>query len=308
MNNKSSVNRTCRFLLLFICFLLGSCYQNPSINIVSSDSESKLVVAKLSACINSSLANTRVVNSEWEKEDVIGVCMNLCGSDVTADGVFNHCYYAVSFGTVVQFQPFGKTPFAHFPADGSRVDFLAYYPYEADKLTKDYLLPVDVSLQPATDLLTAHSGGYDSTTPQVLLDFRHRLTKLIFVLDGNDVVSTDLLVGARLTIMGMNTKAECRLTDGMMVNAREPAGIEVSLNASGTWGEAVVFPREASEGVSYVVTLTDGQTYTAYMDALQVLAPGTCNTFHLTLQLTPITVSAQVDAWEAGGDGDIVIE
>lgn len=252
--------------------------------------------------------------SKWEAGDAIGLCMIEAGSNAvtatatTANGVFNYRYTAASAGTDVQMLPDGDANTAYFPGDGSTVDFLAYHPYAAagaaEAPGRDFRLPVDVSLQPATDLLTARADGYHRLRPAVSLRFQHRLVKLIFTLKPNDGVDATQLPGARLVIRGMNTKALCLLADGSIADAGAPRDIEVPLNASGTSGRAIVLPRAAAAGVSFVVTLADGREYTTLLGDAQALTAGTQNTVSLSLDATPVDASISIGPWQEGGEGE----
>lgn len=164
----------------------------------------------------------------------------------TSNAVFNYRYSVVAAGSGGKLQPEDEANTAYFPADGSQVDFLAYHPYAAGALTEDFHLPVDVSHQPATDLLTAHADGYNRNRPSVALAFGHCLVKVMFVLKGSDTIEDALLAGARLTIKGMDTKAVCLLTDGSVSGASAPQDIVVPLSAAGTSGTAIVLPRAAA--------------------------------------------------------------
>lgn len=266
--------------------------------------------------------------SKWEAGDAIGLCMIKAGSNAatgsstTANGVFNYRYTAATAGTDVQMLPDGDANTAYFPGDGSTVDFLAYHPYAAADAAKgsrlneglglndDLRLPVDVGTQPATDLLTARADGYHRLRPAVALRFEHRLVKLIFALASNDNVDATQLPGARLVIRGMNTKARCLLADGSIADAAAPREIAVPLNAAGTSGMAIVLPRDAAAGVSFVVTLADGRVYTTILSDAQALTAGTQNTVTLNLDATPMEASINVGPWQEGGgdEGDASME
>ncbi|WP_148304504.1 fimbrillin family protein, partial [Bacteroides stercorirosoris] len=162
-------------------------------------------------------------------------------------------------------------------------------PYAAT-LNPDGILPLDVSRQqslPAIDLMSATATA-DKDHPNVALRFSHRLTRLVFSISGKGSVSTASLVGATLTIRGMDTRADYNLhTDTYTTadaataaagntssttaasgdNNTSPQDISVPLNASGTQGTAIVLPRSAAAGagVSFIITLTDGSHFTAHL-------------------------------------------
>lgn len=290
------------YLMLVSLLLSTSCVKDPIYEIPDAS-----VAVSLTAGIGD-VTPAPEGASKWEAGDAIGLCMIEAGSSTTANGVFNYRYTAAAAGTDVQMLPDGDANTAYFPGDGSTVDFLAYHPYAAvgaaEGPGRDFRLPVDVGTQPATDLLTARADGYHRLRPAVALRFEHRLVKLIFALAPNDNVDATQLPGARLVIRGMNTKARCLLADGSIADAAAPSDIEVPLNAAGTSGMAIVLPRDAAAGVSFVVTLADGREYTTILSDAQALTAGTQNTVTLNLDATPMEVSISVGPWQEGGGGE----
>lgn len=296
------------YLMLVSLLLSTSCVKDPIYEIPDAS-----VAVSLTAGIGD-VTPAPEGASKWEAGDAIGLFMIEAGSNAaagsatTVNDVFNYRYTAAAAGTDVQMLPDGDANTAYFPGDGSTVDFLAYHPYAAvgaaEGLGRDFRLPVDVGTQPATDLLTARADGYHRLRPAVALRFEHRLVKLIFALAPNDNVDATQLPGARLVIRGMNTKARCLLADGSIADAGAPSDIEVPLNAAGTSGMAIVLPRDAAAGVSFVVTLADGRVYTTILSDAQALTAGTQNTVTLNLDATPMEASINVGPWQEGGGGE----
>lgn len=296
--------KTYLYLMLVSLLLPTSCVKDPIYEIPDAP-----VTVSLTASIENSTPAPEGA-SKWKAGDAIGLCMIEAGSATTAGKVFNYRYTAAADGADVQMLPDGDANTAYFPEDGSRVDFLAYHPYAATGPAENFSLPVDVGTQPATDLLTARADGYHRDRPAVALRFEHRLAKLIFVVKAGDGVDATQLPGARLVIRGMNTKARCLLADGSIADASAPQDIEVGLNAPGTSGIAIVLPRDAAAGVSFVVTLQDGREYTADMSDDQALTAGTQNTVTLTVNATEASMSISIAPWQKGGeeDGDAGME
>lgn len=258
---------------------------------------------------------TRTANGQWEAGDAIGLCMTATATSEITNEVFNYRYTSTTAGATGLLQPDGKANTAYFPADGSKVDFLAYSPYTADGPAASTLtLPVSVATQPATDVLTARADGYDREHPEVNLNFRHRLTRLLFTLKGSGIIEQQQLAGATLSISGMNTAATCHLTDGSITDASAPKDIQVPLHTESSagiegsteiTGEAIVLPRQAADGVSFTVTLTNGNRYVARMSATQPLSAGTQNTFRLTLRDQETVVEATIEPWQDGTDAEM---
>lgn len=282
--------------------LLAGCSEDRTTDPGAADEP---VAVSLTANIGS-ITLTRQTDGRWEQGDAIGLCMNATSGGETANGVFNYRYTTATTGTTGTLLPDGQANTAYFPADGSTVDFLAYHPYEADALTANFTLPVSVAAQPATDLLTARTDGHNRNLPNVALAFRHRLTRLLFSISGSGIITSEQLAGATLQIGGMNTTATCHLTDGSITNPANPQDIRVPLNTAGTSGEAIVLPRpQPAEGVSFTVTLANGNRYVARMSGTQALEAGTQNTFRLTLRDEEAVVEATIEPWQDGTDEEL---
>ena len=159
----------------------------------------------------------------------------------------------------------------------------------------------------------------DKDHPNVALRFSHRLTRLVFSISGKGSVSTASLAGATLTIRGMDTRADYNLhTDTYTTiddadagdaasgdNNTSPQNISVPLNASGTQGTAIVLPRSAAAGVSFIITLSDGSHFTAHLSDTHELKAGTSNLFRITLSPEGISITATINPWEDAPETDL---
>lgn len=292
-------------ILAAFALLTASCANDG--NTPDTDSGNQVAV-NLSAGIGQKdrAAQTRALNNQWTAGDAIGLCMFATGTTQTAEAVFNFRYNAANGGESTGFAPATAAQTAYYPTTGDRVDLLAYYPYTAT-LSADGKLPVDVSSQQnlaAIDLMSATAAA-DKDHPNINLVFSHRLTRLTFALSRKGSVGMDELAGATLTIGGMNTKAVYNLHGNSLAAPSAQQDITVPLNAAGTQGTAIVLPRAAAPGVSYVITLTDGSRFTAYLSDAQELKAGTSNLFRITLSPEPVSVSATITDWEGAPDTDL---
>lgn len=279
--------------------LLASCTNSE--NTPTGDSEQRVPVS-----LSAGIAPTRVVNDEWTAGDAIGLSMYAAGTTETAEGVLNYRYNATTSGASTGFSPATTEQTAYYPTTATPVDLLAYYPY-ATPLNADGSLPLDVSLQhslPAIDLMSATATA-DKDHPEVALRFSHRLTRLVFAISGKGDVSTARLAGATLTIRGMNTRADYNLHNHTTLNASALQDISVPLNASGTQGTAIVLPRPAAAGVSYVITLAEGSSFVAHLSDTQELKAGTSNLFRITLSPEGVSITATINPWEDAPGTDL---
>lgn len=306
--------------------LLASCTNSE--NAPGTGDSEQPVPVNLSAGI----APTRVVNDEWTAGDAIGLSLYAAGTtELASPAVLNYRYLATTTGATTGFSPATTQQTAYYPTTGAQVDLLAYYPYAAT-LNPDGTLPLDVSRQqslPAIDLMSATATA-DKDHPNVALRFSHRLTRLVFSISGKGSVSTASLAGATLTIRGMDTRADYNLhTDTYTTvdadagdaddaagntssttaasgdNNTSPQNISVPLNASGTQGTAIVLPRSAAAGVSFIITLTDGSHFTAHLSDTHELKAGTSNLFRITLSPEGISITATINPWEDAPETDL---
>lgn len=289
-------------ILAALTLLLASCTNNE--NTPARDSEQQVPVS-----LSAGIAPTRVVNDEWTAGDAIGLSLYAAGTtEATTAGVLNYRYLATTSGATTGFSPATTQQTAYYPTTGAQVDLLAYYPYTAT-LNPDGTLPLDLSLQhslPAIDLLSATATA-DKDHPDVALRFSHRLTRLVFSISGKGNVGTDDLAGATLTIRGMHTRANYNLHTYTYTIGDDaaPQDISVPLNAAGTQGTAIVLPRSAAAGVSYIITLSDGSRFTAHLSNTHELKAGTSNLFRITLSPEGVSVTATINPWEDAPETDL---
>ena len=208
--------------------------------------------------IDALTGHTRAANTDWHESDRIGVYMVGAGGTITAHSLGTNVLHRHTGGGNFAAEPDGAL---FYPRIGE-VDFAAYYPWRTTYA--DHRYPVDVADQsdhPAIDFMysdnaTGHSGG---DVP--LLEFHHKLTKLVFNITDMTGASVD---GLEATITGLATRgvfhfSEGRLTlDGNSKADIEPAEFEDGDDATSTTRlEAIVLP-EADIAPVVDFTLPDG--------------------------------------------------
>lgn len=281
-----------------------------------------LVLAVLSACsadenpvsdndrvaVNFSAGiQTRAANNSWEEGDAIGITMFQAGSETVAEGTYVNCKYLTAAGNIGNFKPASDKETIYFPKDGSKVDFMAYYPYN-EEMKADYKIPLVVASQTSLgklDFMTSeHLEGSSKDSPNVKLRFYHRLSKLIFRLKMENNEQADWLKGARITIKGMLVRGTYNLLAGELttdLSSVEEITIPTD-SQTGSKAEGIVLPRPGKAGVTFTITLTNGARYSAVMDPELNLDAGYKYTFNITLKKTPMTVTADIQDWNDGGE------
>ncbi len=190
------------------------------------------------------LSASRANNTSWENDDKIGIFMLAAETDEILDE--NVSYITNGDGN---FKKDGQGLF--FPEDGSKVDFVAYYPYDAGFTTyPDYTINItDQSRQNAIDLmisdnLTGRSIENQNTGNN--LQFTHVLSKLVINLTPDNGKS---LKGIRLSVLDVPAKATINLKDKAISNISESAEeIPMHVNEEGTQAEAILIPQDRLPG------------------------------------------------------------
>lgn len=282
-------------ILIVIALLAHSCSSDEN----KPDTDCTRIPVGLTA----EIAQTRALNDQWTAGDAIGLCMFSSGTTEYVEGVCNFRYNATATGNQSSFIPATLEQTAYYPTTGAVVDLVAYYPYKED-FTINKQPSVNVGNQQdlsAIDLMSS-TITTNKEHPDITLAFEHCLTRLVFALSGEGNVTTERLAGATLTISGMYTQADYNLCSKKMENISTQQDITVPLNATGTHGTAIVLPRAAAAGVSYIITLADGSTFTAYLSDTQELKAGTSNLFRITLSPEQVTMHATIIPWEGTPD------
>lgn len=222
--------------LAMVIGLLASCGAEDVIDTAANGNK---VAVQLGGSIGIS---TRAVDATWTANDKIGVYM--VGENQTledgniVEGASNVSY--VTSDGDGKFSPFDADKTIYLPVDG-KVDFYAYYPYKME--VNNYRLPIDVSNQSnqeAIDLMYATVMQQDKNHPNVQLQFKHILSKIVFdVQPGAGLTASDL-EKMTITIKDVDNKATFNLTDGLVSGEEIPEGVKMFKN--GTTYEAILLP------------------------------------------------------------------
>lgn len=227
--------------------ILTAC-QNDEMSIVQNEvSHSGITFTSIIDDANPS----RAYDNSWESNDEIGVFMLANGDKTTLTA------------NVAYVTPKGDGYFAsknapiYYPEDETPVDFIAYYPYNAD--INDYkVYPINLtnqSSQNSLDLMSATNlTGRTQSSPQGNLQFKHLLAKLVLNLN-----SQNSLKGLKASINGLKVKGTANLADGTLAATNETASISLYMNENGTQAEAILLPQPLTGKLKIQLEL-NGQT------------------------------------------------
>ena len=171
-------------------------------------------------------AQTRVIGTNWENGDKVGVFAIESGTTLQDETIVEN-YNNLSFSTS------GNGNFTHdsqaiyYPEDGSAIDFISYYPYNSNLTSYSY--PINIANQ--VDLLYSNNlKNADKNNTSSNLEFNRVLSKLIITVVPKDNGS---LNGLTVEINGVKTEATFSLVDGSLDIDDSSTG-NLSLTPTGT--------------------------------------------------------------------------
>ncbi|MDU1905844.1 MAG: fimbrillin family protein [Dysgonomonas sp.] len=197
----------------------------------------------------------------WKENDKIGVFMKehnqILSSASILDNAENKLYMTSGNGI---FLSAPSSEAIKMPLNGRKVDFIAYHPYTQS--ISNFMYPIDIKdqdIQADIDLLYSNQAtGKDKNNPDVTLNFKHTLSKLIFNINGDKTIPS--LNGLTAKIAGLKTKATFHLADAQIdVNDTSIADIELKSRYAGAGIiiEAIVIPDDNLNGVVVTFILPD---------------------------------------------------
>lgn len=192
---------------------------------------------------------SRSNGNNWEEGDKVGIYMVPAGQDLASAITENARYMAHEDGTVT---PLTSVSELLYPANGSAVDFVAYYPLQYEVV--DGIFRVNVTNQEDLgdiDLMYATARNYNKDSeakPNLLFD--HKLSQIYFNIETDEPVvsKSDIYV----TFDGINTTADFNLADATFANAANPETVyaNISIDGNGTHAAAIVIPARNMTGVT----------------------------------------------------------
>lgn len=256
----------------------------------STDDEGEITIDDRSSVQFSSRISgemqTRAIGSSWSLDDKIGVYMKATGEDLSSssiiDGADNRIFTTTGNGI---FNPASEDQKVYYPKDGSRVDFIAYYPQQDNINNFVYKVNTsDQTLQEDLDLLYSKNvTGVNSGNPS--LSFTRQMAKIqLNITAGEGVTSLDGLV---VTISGTKTQADFNLVDGLLtVNESSVATIspKITINGNTALGEAIVIPDNGGNGRTISFTLPSIGTFKWDIPSSVVFEKGKRYNYDVTLK------------------------
>lgn len=244
--------------------------------------DSRRVPLQINGDIN--MLMTRAADDHWDKNDAIGVYMVNAENGIVGD-VSNYRYVVIDKDNG-NFSPDGEANTAYFPEGGEAVNVVAYYPQGDVVENKLSLDLANQNEQPKIDLMSAKAENASKSNPTINLGFKHRLTKLFFVIEGD--VNID---GIEATISNQYTKIQYDILNDKLLIADENKQ-EIAMkywNLDSRFTEAIVLPNEegnAAEDRKLTFKL-NGKNFSASIDKNTVFEAGKKYIYTVEFETTP---------------------
>ena len=277
--------------------------------------DSRRVPLQINGDIN--MLMTRAADDHWDDNDAIGVYMVNAENSIVRN-VSNYRYTVVTGGQNGTFIPADENNTAYFPEDGTAVNVVAYYPQGnvfENKLSLDL---ANQDEQPRIDLMSAKAEGASKNKPSINLEFKHRLTKLFFEIEGD--VNTD---GIYAAIGNQYTDIQYDILNDELLIADGSEKKEIVMKywnldeGKNRFVEAIVLPNEegnAAEDRQLTFQLNE-KIFKATISNSTTFEAGKKYTYTVRFETTPsgnINVSitgVSIKNWDDGdiSDGNIIV-
>ncbi|WP_235049536.1 DNA/RNA non-specific endonuclease [Sphingobacterium paucimobilis] len=279
---------------LFFCFalLVVSCRKDNDFSV--KDIQNKV---SFTSAIEG-LPMTRTSGTKWDMGDAVGIFMYSHGSTLTTDAVvdngFNKKYTTTGNGN---FSPVSATEQLTYPS-GSKVSFVAYYPYQSTASLTPAISITDQSNQTALDFMYAQqTTGWTGAQGPVALSFSRQMTKIEIKLKGS------ALTDVKAVFKNSASTGTFDLATGqLLVDATSLQDINAKISVNGT-GETLVewtlFPGAVKDPGQVVFTKSDGKSYIWKLPAGTTFAKGHRYQYDITLgkddDVTPIPTGSYME-------------
>lgn len=274
--------------------------------------DSRRVPLQINGDIN--MLMTRAADDHWDANDAIGVYMVSADNSIVG-GVSNYRYVVIDKDNG-NFSPDGEANTAYFPESDDVVNVVAYYPQGnvfENKLSLDL---ANQDEQPRIDLMSAKAEGASKNNPSINLEFKHRLTKLFFEIEGD--VNTD---GIKATIGNQYTKIQYDILNDNLLIADESKQENIVMKYwnldNYRFTEAIVLPNEENNSaVDRELTFQlNEKIFKATISSSTTFEAGKKYTYKVKFETTPsgnLNVSitgVSIKNWDDGeiNDGNIIV-
>lgn len=238
---------------------------------------------------------TRASNASWDNGDLVGIFMKSSGgtlSDQTIIDNRSNVTYITPLGNG-SFTPETSGQTIYYPQDNSAVDFIAYYPYQAN--INNYIYKIDIQNQTKPEnidiLYSNNIKGVSLNSPGSALKFGHQLSKIKLNINaGTNITSLNNL---KVSIDGIKTLANFSLVDGTITvdqNSEVGLNLKTTINSTTALAEAILIPDDGGTNRIIKIALSSTVTFKWEIPSATKLQKGYQYTFNITLNSDGVIV------------------
>ncbi len=263
------------------------------------------VSSQVAASFTASQISTRTSANTWEAGDQVGIFMYESG---TTDGSYNlarenilHTSDLAGNFTVGT----GLTKIYYPQSD--KVDFYAYYPYQALTAAGEYSASLtaqnlaDGSFdQGAVDFLTASLTEKAKSDESLSFSFEHRLAMLTLIVTPQASIST--LSGVEISLVDIETEATFSPLTGALSNTESATSNIEMLTQEGTadangnikelTASAIVLPTTLNSGAKVTLKFSDTLSHSASFPAGTTFEAGKNHTYNVSVGYNEVTFTS----------------
>lgn len=270
---------------------------------------------------------TRAYDDQWEAGDAIGIFALMPGTaeiatDETSGTAQGNRQYSTVESAPGTFNPVDATATIYLPVDGTKRDFVAYYPYQPDMKGSTYAINLsEQNDQSAIDFMvstteqaegSSRTTGISKTDPAVQFRFGHKLSKVRLNIGTGAGFKGDHseLVKMEVALTGQQTTADFDvLTDDEVTITKGNGEIVLFTSENGRESEGIVMPSNDYDGMQFEFRVKGhGQPYVWELNKSEKATrfdPGKEYIYNITIHKTAIEVTATIKDWEQGNaDGE----
>jgi len=287
--------------LILILFALQSCNNDESL---SSESKLSNVAIGLTSEITGSRATNNLQGASLDPSTEIGVYV-LKSDGVTDYGYLNH--YCTNQQTMSGVDSLIQSTQMYFPLTSGTVDvdIRAYAPYEntygfldiynfsvltdqstsVGYLKSDLMYGIPKAGNPVHHIFT---HDLEQKKQNVPLTFNHLLSKITLTLQPTATLTSDNLLGARVTLKQVATTVPFNLIDGSLGTAANSADVLIGEISSATdlTVSGLIPPQTVVSGSAFFeVTLANGDVYEYAIPSTTTLTLGGGRNYHFKMKL-----------------------
>lgn len=308
------------FVSLF-AMTLGSCQKDDETNknngqpVVNEPVAIQLSGLTIKEGSSEALETSRVANGKWDAADMIGVFMLNDGTYNIAGENANKAYVTeTGDGMFAPVTSDGKDNTIFFPADGTYMDIIAYYPYaELDGENRYTLNIADQSVQKNLDIMRGTPTGlaFNNAYPKVDLTFCHKMARINLTFVAGEGVGEEELKNTVAELSGFYTKGYYSPIKDQFTIDSEKGNFRMLTAEDGKSAQGTIMPEKQSSGHSLSITpgyYLEGAPYVFDISETQGFLTGKSYNYTVTFLRDKITVSkSSVEDWTEGVGGSGII-